>query len=60
MILDISNRYKTPAPSDDGDNIVNFADAFQGEDLSVENLVFEGEDGNNKIEGEDRIIKNEE
>ncbi len=61
MILDVSSRYKTPAPSDNKDNeIVNFADAFQREDLSVKNLVFEGEDKNNKVEGEDRIIKNEE
>ncbi len=44
----------------DGDDVVNFADAFQGEDLSVEDLVFEGEDGNDKIENEDGVIKNEE
>src|SRR6266536_1864329 len=38
MILDVSSRHGTPAPSDSGDDIVNFADAFQGEDLGVENL----------------------
>ncbi len=59
MILDVSSRYGTPAFSDNGDDIINFADAFQGKDLGVENLAFEGEDGNNKIEGEDRAIKDE-
>jgi len=28
--------------------------------LGVENLVFEGEDGNDEIKGEDGVIKNEE
>jgi len=28
--------------------------------LGVENLVFEGEDGNDEIEGEDGVIKDEE
>jgi len=28
--------------------------------LGVKNLVFEGEDGNNEVKDEDRIIKDEE
>ncbi len=28
MILDVSNKYITSSPSDGGDDIVNFADAF--------------------------------
>src|SRR6266536_1516433 len=28
MVFDVSSRYGTPAFSNDGDNIVNFADAF--------------------------------
>jgi len=28
--------------------------------LGVKNLIFEGEDGNNKIKGEDEVIKDEE
>ncbi len=59
MILDVSNKYKTPTSSNNRDNIVNFANAFQGEDLDVENLIFEREDGNNKIKGEDGVIKDE-
>jgi len=58
MIFDVSSRYETPAPFDDGnDSVVNFANVFQREDLGVENLVFEGKNGNNKIEDEDRVIK---
>ncbi len=60
VVLDVSSRYGTSAPSDGGDNVINFADAFQGEDLGVENLIFEGEDGNDKIEGQDGVIKDEE
>ncbi len=60
VVLDVSSRYRTSAPSGDGDDIVNFADAFQGEDLSVENLIFEGENGNDKVEDEDKVIKDEE
>ncbi len=61
MILDVSSRHKASAPFSDKDgDIVNFADAFQGKDLDVENLVFEGEDGNNKIENKDGVIKDEE
>src|SRR6266511_2497112 len=49
VILDVSNRYGASAPSDNRDgDIVNFADAFQEEDLSVENLAFEEEDRNDK------------
>ncbi len=60
IVLDVSNKHRTPAPSDGGDDIVNFANAFQGEDLSVENLTFEGEGENDKIEGEDGVIEDEE
>ena len=60
MVLDVSSSYRTPAPSGGGDNIVNFADAFQGEDLGVKNLTFEGEDGNDEVEGEDGVIEDEE
>ncbi len=56
----MSSRHGTPAPFDDRDNIVNFADVFQGEDLGVKNLAFEREDGNNKIKSEDGVIKDEE
>jgi len=57
----MSSRYRAPAPSNDGDSdIVNFADAFQEEDLNIKNLIFEREDRNNKIKDEDRVIKNEE
>ena len=56
----MSNRYETPVFFGGGDDIVNFADAFQGEDLGVKNLAFKGEDENNKVENEDRIIKDEE
>jgi len=28
--------------------------------LGVENLIFEGEDGNDKIKDEDKVIKDEE
>ena len=59
MILDVSSRYWTPAFSDNGDDIINFADAFQGKDLGVENLAFEEEDRNDKVKDEDRVIKNE-
>ncbi len=54
------NRYRTSAPSNGGDDIVNFADAFQREDLGVKNLIFEGEDKNDKVENEDGAIKDEE
>ncbi len=60
MVLDVSSRYGTPAFSGGGDDVVNFADAFQGEDLGVENLAFEGEGGNDKVEGEDGVIEDEE
>ncbi len=60
MILDVSNKHEAPTPSDDRDgDIVNFADIFQGEDLGVKNLAFERENKNDKIEGEDKVIKNE-
>ena len=59
MVLDVSYKYKTPTSSDGGDNIVNFADAFQGEDLGVKNLAFKGENRNDKVEDEDRVIKDE-
>src|SRR6266498_415793 len=59
IILDVFSRYRTPALFNDGDNdIVNFADAFQGEDLGVKNLAFEREDRNNKVKDENKIIKN--
>ncbi len=61
MVLDVSSRHGAPAPSGGGDgDVVNFADAFQGEDLGVENLAFEGEDGNDEIEGEDGAIEDKE
>ncbi len=60
MILDVSSRYGTSASSGGGDNVVNFVDAFQEEDLGVKNLVFEREDGNDKVEDEDRVIKDKE
>ncbi len=60
VVLDVSSRHGTPAPSGGGDDIVNFADAFQGEDLGVENLAFEGEDRNDEVEGEDGVIEDEE
>src|SRR6266536_4195307 len=41
VILDVSIKHRTPALSDSGDNIVNFADAFQEKDLDVKNLAFE-------------------
>ena len=59
MVFDVSSRHGTSASSDSRDDVVNFADAFQGEDLSVENLAFEGEDGNDEVEGEDKAIKDE-
>ncbi len=60
MVLDVSSRHGTSVSSGGGDNIVNFADAFQGKDVGVENLAFEGENENDKVEGEDEVIKNEE
>ena len=54
------SRYGTPASFGGENDIVNFANAFQGEDLNVENLVFEKEDKNNKIKDEDGAIKDEE
>ncbi len=60
MILDVSSRYKTSTPSNGEDDVVNFANTFQEEDLNVENLTFEEENKNNKIKDEDRIIKDEE
>ncbi len=60
MILDVSSKHKTPAPSGNKDNdIVNFADAFQRENLDIKNLAFEEEDKNDEVEGEDRTIKDE-
>ncbi len=61
MVLDVSNKHKAPAPfsGEDGD-VVNFADAFQEEDLGVKNLIFEKKNKNDKIEGEDRVIEDEE
>ncbi len=61
MILDVSSRHRVPAPfnNKDGD-IVNFANAFQEKDLGVENLAFKGENRNNKIKNEDRVIEDEE
>src|SRR6266536_3039262 len=55
IILDVFSRYRTPASFNNRDNIVNFADAFQEKDLDVKNLIFEGEDKNNKIKDEDRV-----
>src|SRR6266511_3502377 len=47
VILDVSNKYRAPTLSDSEDSdIVNFADAFQKEDLHVKNLAFEEEDRN--------------
>ncbi len=60
VILDVSSRHGTPASSDGGDDVVNFADVFQGEDLGVENLVFEGEDGNDEVEDKNGVIEDEE
>jgi len=58
VILDVSNRHKTPAPSNNrNSNIVNFADAFQKEDLNIKNLAFEEENRNNKIKNKNRAIK---
>ena len=54
------SRYGTSASSDGGDDVVNFADAFQKEDLGVENLIFKGEDENDEIEDKDRVIKDKE
>ena len=59
MVLDVSSKHKTPASSGGGDDIVNFADAFQKQDLDVKNLAFEGENKNNKIKSEDGAIKDE-
>ncbi len=59
MILDVSSKYKTPTFFDDRDNIVNFADAFQEEDLNVKNLTFKKEGKNDKIKNENKIIKDE-
>jgi len=56
----VSSRHGTPAPFNNEDDVVNFADAFQEEDLGVENLTFEEEDGNDEVEGEDGAIKDEE
>ncbi len=59
MILDVFNKHKTPASSNNKNNIVNFADAFQEEDLNIKNLIFEEENKNNKIKDENKIIKDE-
>ena len=56
----MSNRYKTPTSSDNENDVVNFADAFQKEDLDIKNLIFKEENRNDKIKNEDRIIKDEE
>ena len=59
VILDVFSRHGTPAPSDNRDSdIVNFANTFQGEDLDVKNLAFEGKNRNDEVEGEDKTIKN--
>ncbi len=61
MVLDVSNKYKTSVSFGGGDGgIVNFADVFQEKDLGVKNLAFEGEDGNDEVEGEDGVIEDEE
>jgi len=39
----VSSKHKTPASSGGGDDIVNFADAFQKEDLGIKYLTFERE-----------------
>ena len=58
VILDVSSRHETPAPSNnEDDDIINFADVFQGKDLGVKNLTFEGEDENNEVKDEDGAIK---
>jgi len=56
----VFSKYKTPTPSISGDNIANFINAFQKEDLGVENLAFKKKDENNKIKNENKAIKNEE
>jgi len=55
----VFSRHGTPAPSDNRNNIVNFADAFQGENLDVKNLTFKKKGGNDEIKDEDRVIKDE-
>jgi len=55
----VFNKHKTPASSNNKNNIVNFADAFQEEDLNIKNLIFEEENKNNKIKDENKIIKDE-
>ncbi len=60
IIFDVFSRYGTSTPFNNENDVVNFADAFQEEDLDVKNLAFEGEDENDKIKNEDRIIKDEE
>ncbi len=61
VILDVSSRYKAPALFDNKDSdIVNFANAFQKKDLCVKNLTFEGEDRNDEVEDEDRVIEDKE
>src|SRR6266498_3827417 len=59
IVLDVFNRHETSAPSNSENNIVNFADAFQGEDLCVKNLVFEKENRNDEVKNENKAIKNE-
>jgi len=56
----VSSRYGTSVFFDGEDNVVNFADVFQEEDLGVKNLVFEGENENNEVKGENEVIKDEE
>jgi len=54
----VFNKYRAPALFNSGKNdIVNFADTFQKEDLGVKNLIFEKENKNDKVEDEDRVIK---
>jgi len=54
----VSSRYRTLISfSGEDSDVVNFADAFQEKDLDVKNLIFEGEDRNNKIKSENKVIK---
>ncbi len=59
MVLDVFSRHGTFVSFGGGDDIVNFADVFQGEDLGVENLIFKKKNGNDEVEGEDGVIKDE-
>src|SRR6266536_6567557 len=46
IILDVFSRYGMSAFFNNKDDIVNFADAFQKEDLRVKNLIFEEKNKN--------------